>query len=135
MWLERLKNIKDSKGISTKMIAQRANLPEFTVRRILAGDTCSPRIDTLCLIIYAIGSSPEEIFANSSSVLANKTMTDLQEEKDRLLAENERLAAELELLRTQAANLMAEKEILREKNESLKDQLIEYFARNLGKNE
>ena len=135
MWLERLKNIKECKGISTKMIAQRANLPEFTVRRILAGDTCAPRIDTLCLIIYALGSSPEEIFANSSSVLANKTTTELQEEKDRLLAENERLAAELELLRTQAANLMAEKEILREKNEGLKDRLIEYFARNLGKNE
>jgi transcriptional regulator with XRE-family HTH domain len=134
MWVDKLKEIKERKGMTTKMIAQRANLPESTVKRILMGDTDAPRVDTLCQIVAALDSTLDELFAESGSILANETTIALQEERDRLLAERDRLTEELDMLKAQVASLMAEKEILREKNDALKDQMLEIYGRYFKSN-
>ena len=36
MWLDNLKELKKEKGLSTKQLAERSNLPEKTVQRVLS---------------------------------------------------------------------------------------------------
>ena len=41
MWLDNLKDLKKEKGLSTKQLAELANLPERTVIRVLSGSTAN----------------------------------------------------------------------------------------------
>lgn len=55
MWLDNLKELKKRTGMSAKQIADKTNLPERTISRILAGETDHPYADTLDLIVKALG--------------------------------------------------------------------------------
>ena len=95
MWLENLKELKRQTGMSSKQIAEKANLPERTVARVFSGDTDNPGVDTIWHIIHALGGSWAEIFAETGAVIGSKNMATLQAEADKLTAENERLATEI----------------------------------------
>lgn len=123
MWLDKLKELKERKNMTTKQIAQRSNLPESTVKRIFMGDTDAPRIDTLRQIVAVLDGSLDELFAESGSVLANDTMIALKEERDCLSAELELLRAENTSLSTQVTALRAENDLQRMKIEH-KDEII-----------
>lgn len=123
MWLDKLKELKESKNMTVKQIAHGANLPESTVKRILMGDTDAPRIDTLRQIVAALGGSLDELFVESSNILANDAMADLKAENDKLSAENDLLKAENASLSTQITALRAENDLQKVKLE-LKDEII-----------
>jgi transcriptional regulator with XRE-family HTH domain len=127
MWLDKLKEIKEERGMSTKQIAARSNLPDSTVKRIFMGDTDAPRVDTLRQIATALDTTLDELFAESGSILSNKTMVALQEENDRLASDLKRTIEELDIFKQQVTSLLAEKELLREKNDALKDQIIALY--------
>lgn len=127
MWLDKLKEIKEERGLSTKQIAARSNLPDSTVKRIFMGDTDAPRVDTLRQIATALDTTLDELFAESGSILSNKTMVALQEENDRLASDLKRTIEELDIFKQQVTSLLAEKELLREKNDALKDQIIALY--------
>lgn len=132
MWLDKIKELKENKNMTTKQIAQRSNLPESTVKRIFMGDTDAPRIDTLRQIVAVLDGSLDELFAESGSVLANDTMIALKEDRDRLAAELDLLKAENASLSTQVAALRAENDLQRVKIE-LKDEIIathNYYIKN-----
>ena len=130
MWLDNLKELKKEKGMTSKCIAEKTNLPERTVSRIFSGETDNPYVDTLYRIVVVLGGSLDDILADSKSVVGNKNLAVLQEEVDRLSSEIERLngektllAAENSVLKDKAVTLTAENDILRMKLEH-KEEII-----------
>lgn len=134
MWLDNLKELKRSTGMSTKQIAEKTGLPERTVSRIFSGDTDSPYVDTILRIVTVLGGSLDELFAESKTVVGNRTLAALQEELDTTKAELALVSAESAMLKDKVASLTAEIDILRLKLEH-KEQIISlhnYYISRLG---
>lgn len=123
MWLDNLKELKRTKGMSTKQIAEKTSLPERTVARIFSGDTDAPRVDTLRRIVAVLDGSLDDIFAESGSVVANADLVALQAEVERLNAENALISAESAVLRDKIVALTSENDLLRLKLEH-KEEII-----------
>lgn len=116
MWLDNLKELKKEKGMSSKQIAEKTNLPERTVIRIFSGDTDNPYVDTLRRIVAVLGGSLDDIFAESKIVVASQDLVAAQDEVGRLTKDIERLNTELALLTT-------ENTILKDKNNTLSSEI------------
>ena len=116
MWLDNLKNLKKEKGMSTKQIVEKTGLPEKTVSRILSGETDNPRIDTLHRITTALGVYLDDIFAESTVVVAPKTLAEVKENADALKIENTELKEAVALLTKENERLNME---LKHKDELL----------------
>lgn len=132
MWLENLKELKKAKGLSTKQIADKTNLPERTIKRIFSGDTDSPYVDTLHRIVTVLGGSLDDILADTKAVVATESVTEVKEtasaaeaERDAVAAENEALKEQVTALTAENAVLRAKVEELRDKVDTLKDEIIE----------
>ena len=131
MWLDNLKELKKTKGLTAKQIADKTHLPERTVARIFSGDTPNPYIDTLHRIVKALGGSLDDILADTKVIVACETLVEVKDaleevkgtatvieaERDIIRIENERLKAE-------NANLTAELRLLKMELQ-YKDELIE----------
>ena len=113
MWLENLKELKKRTGMSTKQIADKAHLPEKTVSRILSGDTDHPRIDTLVLIVEAMGGKMNEIFADTNVVVATESLVEIKETAKVVEAENSVVYAKNDMLEAKVAALTMEVELLK----------------------
>ena len=74
-------------------------IPESTIKRIFAGDTDNPYVDTLRRIVTVLGGSLDDLFAESKIRVTNTDLIALQEEYDILKSENAFLKAELAELR------------------------------------
>lgn len=123
MWLDNLKELKKAKGMSSKCIAEKTNLPERTVSRIFSGDTPNPYVDTLYRIVAVLDGSLDDILADSKTVVGNTNLATLQAEVDRLNSEVTLLQAENKVLTDKNAVLTAENDILRMKLEH-KEEII-----------
>ena len=112
-FIDNIVAIKKEKGITTKMMAERADLPVETIQRILDGTTENPRLDTTKRIADALEVELWELFfvGDKSFVSMRNELISLRTERDAIVAENA-------ILRTAV-------ETLREKNDVLKDQLID----------
>jgi transcriptional regulator with XRE-family HTH domain len=115
MWLDNLKELKKSTGMSFKQIAEMTNLPERTVARIFSGDTDNPYVDTLHRIVSVLGGSLDSILADSKAVVGTVNSTILQEDIDRLNGEVNRLNGEVEERSRELTLLSAENSILKDK--------------------
>ena len=124
MWLENLKRIKQEKNLSTPQLAERANLPEKTVSRILKGNTANPYLDTLDRLAHALDCTIGDILADTGAVIGNATLTALQAKLDEITAEKDTITAERDLAVTEI-NIMKEKiNALTAENELLKMKLL-----------
>lgn len=123
MWLDNLKELKKEKGMSSKQIAEKTNLPERTVIRIFAGDTDNPYVDTLRRIVAVLGGSLDDLFAESKIVVASQDLVAAQEEVNRLNQELERLNQEIERLNTEIALWTTENTIIKDKNVTLSSEV------------
>ena len=117
MWLENLKELKKAKGMTSKQIADATKIPESTIKRIFAGDTDNPYVDTIRRIAIALDSSLDEIFAESKVIVATETVKESNAELEMLRAKTTAQETEILLL----------KEQLKHKEEVLA--LINYFAK------
>lgn len=129
-WLENLKQVKKDKNVSNRWIAEQSSVPLKTVDRIFAGDTDSPKFDTMRLICTALGVSINDIASDTMAVLGTKNLSDLQIENEGLTAEIvalkdklEEIAAENVILREQVCHFTSENKILQVKLD-LKDEII-----------
>lgn len=120
MWLDNLKELKREKNISTKQLAERANLPEKTVIRVLSGRTVNPYIDTLDRLATALGCTIGDILAGTKAVVGDDSLSALQSnidaitlERDSAIAERDLVIAEKDILRDKVATLSAENELLK----------------------
>lgn len=97
MWLERIKEIKKTKAITTKMIADAENMSVRSVERVLNGETPNPGVETIRRIIHAIGSSWNEIFSDTCAVIGDQDLATATAEIARLTEENENLTSLLQI--------------------------------------
>lgn len=113
MWLENLKELKKQSNLSTKQIVDKTKLPERTVTRILAGETDHPRVDTLHLIVTALGGSLNDIFADTNVVVATETLAEVKENAEVVEAERDLITAENAILKDKVATLTSENDMLK----------------------
>ncbi len=123
MWLENLKELKKKTGMSTKQIADRTNLPERTVNRILAGETDHPYADTLDLIVKALGYDLGDIFADTKVIVATDELVEIKESVDMVEAERDLTVVENEMLKSKIAAMTTEIELLKKEIQH-KDEII-----------
>jgi transcriptional regulator with XRE-family HTH domain len=113
MWLDNLKELKKRTGMSAKQIADKTNLPERTISRILAGETDHPYADTLDLIVKALGYDLGDIFADTKVIVATDDLVEIKESVDIVEAEHDRILVENEMLKTKNSALTMEIELLK----------------------
>ena len=123
MWLDNLKELKKSKGMSVKQIADATNLPERTVSRIFSGDTDNPYVDTLHRIVSVLDGSLDNILADTKTVVGDANLITLQNDVDRLNNEVILLQAKLSIAEDKVVTLTTENDILRMKLEN-KEELL-----------
>ena len=89
-FIDNINAIRKEKGITTKMMANRADLPIETVQRILDGTTENPRLDTMKRIADALEVELWELFftGERSFVTMQTELISLRTERDALVAEN-----------------------------------------------
>lgn len=126
MWLDNLKELKKAKGITSKQIANATQIPESTIKRIFAGDTDNPYVDTIRRIAIALDSSLDEIFAETKVVVATETLAEVKENADVVEAERDLVIAELEMLRAKTTAQEAEILLLKERIQH-KDELLAVY--------
>jgi transcriptional regulator with XRE-family HTH domain len=131
MWLDNLKEMKKLSGLSNKQIADKTKLPERTVTRILNGETDHPRVDTLYLIAQAVGANLNDIFADTTAVVATETLVEVKEVAEVVEAERDLVQAENDALKAKNDALTLEIELLKKellhKEELLA--LVNYFTK------
>jgi DNA-binding Xre family transcriptional regulator len=115
MWLDNLKELKAEKNISTKVLAEKSNLPEKTVARILSGRTANPYIDTLDRLCTALGCTIGDILADTKLVVGEKNLATLQENIDAVTAERDLILAENAILKDKVTSQANEIELLKMK--------------------
>lgn len=124
MWLDNLKELKQEKKMSAKQIAEKANLPDKTVTRVLSGHTTNPYIDTLDRIATALGASIGDILAGTNAVVGNTNLSTLQDSLDAVTAEKETIIAERDLILAENTILKDKVSALSAENEILKMQIM-----------
>ena len=124
MWLENLKELKKSKGMTSKQIADATKIPESTIKRIFSGDTDDPYVSTIHRIVTVLGGSLDHILADTNAVLSTASIVEVKENV-------EAVETELEMLRkktiAQETEILLLKEQIKHKDEILA--LLNYFAR------
>ena len=131
MWLDNLKELKKKTGMSTKQIADKSRLPERTVARIISGETDHPRIDTLGLIVDAIGATLRDIFADTNVIVATETLTEVKEVAEIVEAERDEVAIKNEMLEAKVNALTMEIELLKSQLQH-KDELLSVHKQYLA---
>ena len=113
MWLDNLKELKKTKGMTSKQIAEATKLPERTVTRIFSGDTDNPYVDTLHRIVSVLGGSLDDILADTKVVVGEENLVTLQENVEVVTAERDLITAENAILKDKVAALATENEMLK----------------------
>ena len=118
MWLEKVRELKKSTGMTNKCIAEKTHRSERTVARFFAGET-DFGIDGLREIVLLMGGSLDDILEESDFKMPTPELDALKKENTTLLetieemTANEKLyKAELSLLRDKVAVLTAENDLL-----------------------
>ena len=101
------------KCITTKYMADYAQMSEKTVARMLSGVNTKkgPYIDNVIMLGASVGLTPREIFSETGLVVGDENLAALQ--------------AEVDQLRTERDTLAEENIVLRRKVDCLKDELID----------
>ena len=115
MWLENLKELKKSKGMTTKQIADATKIPESTIKRIFSGETDDPYVSTIHRIVTVLGGSLDHILADTNAVLASETLQEAKENANAIEAERDLVLTELEMLRAKTTAQEAEITLLKER--------------------
>lgn len=105
MWLQALKELKEKSKKTIKQLAIETKLPTKTIERIFLGQTPNPTITTLIPIAQALGTSIDELFADTNAVVGTERIVELQNTIEELKAENELLIADNNLLKLENSNL------------------------------
>lgn len=115
MWLDNLKELKKSKGMTLTQIADVTKIPESTIKRIFSGETADPYVTTIHRIVIALGGSLDHILAETDAVLAPQTIAVVKENAEVVEAERDLILAELEMLRSKTAAQETEIQLLKER--------------------
>lgn len=112
MWLDNLKELKKTKGMTAKQLADATKIPESTIKRIFAGDTEDPYVSTIHRIVIALGGSLDYVLADTNVVLSPESLVEVKENADVVEAERDLVLAENEMLKAKCAALEMENQLL-----------------------
>ena len=113
MWLDNLKELKKSKGMTLTQIADATKIPESTIKRIFSGDTIDPYVTTIHRIVTVLGGSLDHILADTNAVLAPQSIVEVKENADVVEAQLDLIVVENDMLKTKNAALTTEIELLK----------------------
>ena len=125
MWLDNLKELKKSSGMTSQQISDATKIPQSTIKRIFAGITDDPYVSTIQRIVIALGGSLDYVLADTNAILSSNSVAEVKETADAMAAERDMIIAENTVLKDKIAALTAENAILKDKIDSLKDEIIE----------
>lgn len=60
-WLDKLKEIKTKSNMPTREIAIKSGIPEPTLEKIFSGKTKNPGVNTIQLLVHALGYTLDDI--------------------------------------------------------------------------
>ena len=123
MWLNNLKELKKTKGMTSKQIADATKIPESTIKRIFAGDTPDPYVSTIHRIVVALDGSLDNILADTNAVLSTESLVEAKENVNIAEAERDLTLVENDMLKTKVSALTTELELLK-KESAHKDELL-----------
>ena len=135
MWLDNLKELKKSKGMTSKQISDITKIPESTIKRIFAGETTDPYVTTIHRIVIALGGSLDHVLADTNVVLSPATLVEVKENANVVEAERDLIIAENAILKAENAALSAKIAML-EKDIQHKDELLalhNYYKKLMAK--
>ena len=112
MWLDNLKELKKSKGMTSAQIAEVTKIPESTIKRIFSGDTTDPYVTTIHRIVIALGGSLDHILADTNAVLAPESLAEVRENAGVVEAQRDLVFVENEMLKAKNTALSNEIELL-----------------------
>ena len=113
MWLERIKEAKAAKGITTKEMADHMRLPKETITRILNGQTNNTYITTVLAMGEAVGLTEWEIFSETGLVIGTANLKTLQEELEDTKAQLDLVRIACDVKESENAALIAEINLLK----------------------
>ena len=74
MYVQKLKELKEKKKLTTQQISDLSGVPASTVSRILSGQTDNPSFQSICDITIAMGGSMDELVGISQLNGENEKM-------------------------------------------------------------
>jgi transcriptional regulator with XRE-family HTH domain len=120
---------------SLRQIADEMQVSEKTLKRMMSGDTGSPSMHTFTSFLRVCGADMNDvvdIFAESQLFLVNRSTAEIDQQNTELHDELNRARAEIDELLARVADLTAERETLREKNDKLRDELLDLYRAGKG---
>lgn len=123
MWLENLKELKKSKKMTTRQLADVTQIPESTIKRIFSGETANPYVDTVRRIALALDTTLDEIFAETKLIVATESLAEIKESAEVVEAEKEVVSAKNDMLEAKLTALTMEIELLKKELQH-KDELL-----------
>ena len=127
MWLERIIEAKQRQNISSQTMSERSRIPVNTIKRILNGKTPNPYITTVLDLGESVGLSVVELFSETTVVLGDHNLANLQKELDSVNSLVAPLTAEVARLSDENAGLRNEVVSLTSENSALKDDIISLY--------
>jgi transcriptional regulator with XRE-family HTH domain len=120
---------------SLRQIADEMQVSEKTLKRMMAGDTGSPSMHTFTSFLRVCGADMDDvvdIFAEAQLFLVNRSTAEIDQQNTELHDELNRARAEIDELLARVADLTAEREALRIKNDKLRDELLDLYRAGKG---
>lgn len=130
-----VKRLAAESNKSLRQIADEMQVSEKTLKRMMAGDTGSPSMHTFTSFLRVCGADMDDvvdIFAESQLFLVNRSTAEIDQQNTELHDELTRVRAEIDELLARVADLTAERETLREKNDKLRDELLDLYRAGKG---
>lgn len=124
------KRLADKSGKSMRQIACEMQVSEKTLKRLLSGEAGSPALYTLVSFLRVCGADLDDvldIFAESQLFLVHKPTAEINQQNEALQDELRRARSEIDELIARVADLTAERETLRNKNDRLRDELLDIY--------
>lgn len=61
MWLDKLKEMKSERGLTTKEIAEKSGIPEPTLEKLFSGATKDPKLATMQQLVHFLGFTLDDL--------------------------------------------------------------------------
>lgn len=61
MWLDKLKEMKNERGLTTKEIAEKSGIPEPTLEKLFSGATKDPKLATMQQLVHFLGFTLDDL--------------------------------------------------------------------------
>lgn len=130
----KLKELKESVGITVKEWSRRSNIPEDTINKILQGVTRNPTFDTISALVIAAEGSVDELLEIKQTARQQTVQSDPEEDSMKLVETVARLYEDrIEHLKAAINDLRADREKTAEAHKEAFRAQAESYENILGK--